>query len=234
MWIVTFSDLMSLLLTFFVLLLSFSTISEEKFDQAMMSLQGALGVLPKWNGIISMTPRPPKKAREEMEAAARNLQRDLQIAGKDEQVLVEYDAVGGLKISLPSAATFDLGSSVLKREAYPLLLDMGEVLADLPGSFIEVRGYTDSQPMGDVGQFLDNYDLSYSRAKAVTARLNDPGGVPMQQFEIIALGPNQPLASNNTEAGRRANRRVEIYVRGLVDKRTLEPLQERARGLSNL
>ena len=45
MWIVTFSDLMSLLLTFFVLLLSFSTISEEKFNQALMSLQGAFGVL---------------------------------------------------------------------------------------------------------------------------------------------------------------------------------------------
>jgi hypothetical protein len=56
----------------------------------------------------------------------------------------------------------------------------------------------------------------------------------MQQFEIIALGPNQPLASNNTDEGRRANRRVEIYVRGLVDKQKLEPLQETVRGMSAL
>ncbi len=217
-----------------MLLLSFSTISEEKFNKAMMSLQGAFGVLPKFSGVISPMPRPPKEANEENEAKVRQLMREMQVAGREQQVLIEYDAVGGLKISLPNAAVFDVGSSTLKTEAYPILQDIAGVLADLPGSFIEVRGYTDSQPISSSQQFPDNFVLSFFRAKAVVERLSDPGGVPMSQFEIIGLGPNQPLAPNNTQAGRRANRRVEIFVRGLVEKSKIESLRERVPGISGL
>lgn len=226
-WIVTFSDLMSLLLTFFVLLLSFSTISEQDFNQAMMSLQGAFGVLSQYDGMITMQPRPQRRQQENTERAARRLRRQLQIEGLEKQVKIEYDAQGGLKIILPDAVLFDSGSAELKPAALPLLQDIGDVLGDLPDTFVEVRGHTDSQPTGAGTRFRDNYDLSYFRAYSVADRLAFSGGVPEEQFEIVAAGANQPVATNTTIEGQQANRRVELYVRGLVDQSRMEGLEGR-------
>ncbi len=223
-WIVTFSDLMSLLLTFFVLLLSFSTISEQEFNEAMMSLQGALGILPKFSHVISVAPRPPRRPTDDTAKAARRLRRQMQLMAKDKQVKIQYDALGGIKISLPSAVLFDSGNAVLKADAYPVLQSVGDTLRDLPDTFIEVRGHTDGQALTTSLEYRDNYVLSYFRADAVARQLNVASGVPMEQFELIACGPNQPMATNDTLEGRRANRRVEIFVRGLVDKKKLQPL----------
>lgn len=225
-WIVTFSDMMSLLLTFFILLLSFSTISEEEFNQAMMSLQGAFGVLPKMSGVVSPVPRPSKDARDSRSDAATRLKRRLQVEGLEKQVKVEYDAMGGIKISLPNSVLFDAGSATLRPDAYPVLRAIGEVLAELPDAFFEVRGHTDALPVTSTTRFRDNYDLSYFRAHAVGERLVVDGKVPMEQFEIVSCGPSQPLATNDTEEGRTANRRVEIFVRGLVDKSKIESLRD--------
>jgi chemotaxis protein MotB len=234
-WIVTFSDLMSLLLTFFVLLLSFSTISEEKFERALLSLQGAFGVMPRNSSILSMAPKPAKSRKDEKAVKmARELQRKLLIADKTKQVRIQYDAQGGLKLSLPNAALFETGSSALKAESYPLFQEIAETLVELPGAFFEVRGHTDASPMSDTTRYSDNRDLSYFRAKSVTERLVSVGGVPQQQFEIVALGETQPLATNATPEGRSANRRVEIYVRGLVEKSKIEPLREKFSGLTGL
>lgn len=231
-WIVTFSDLMSLLLTFFVLLLSFSTVSEEEFKEAMMSIQGAFGVLDRFPHVISVAQLPPRRASNEAAEAARELQRQLQILGLEKQVKIEYDAMGGLKISLPSSILFDSGSATLKPEALPILRDVGEVLFEMPDTFIEVRGHTDSTPLAATGTYRDNYELSYFRADAVTRQLHTLGKVPMEQFEIVACGQSQPLATNTTEAGRQANRRVEIFVRGLVKKSRMESLEESFEDLS--
>jgi chemotaxis protein MotB len=224
-WIVTFSDLMSLLLTFFVLLLSFSTITEEDFNQAMASLQGAFGVLPRFTSIAAPAPRKPARPTDEAALAARKLRRKLQIEGKEKQVKIEYDATGGLKISLPDAVLFDAGDATLRPQAFPILESVASVLSGLPETFVEVRGHTDGTPLGETTNFRDNYDLSYFRAHSVADRLNIVGGVPMEQFEIVAAGPSQPLATNDTPEGRRANRRVEIYVRGLISPDKLNALE---------
>ena len=224
-WIVTFSDLMSLLLTFFVLLLSFSTISEEDFNDAMMSVQGALGVFDRFRSIVAPMPRPPKQEiRSEVSEAARRLRRRLQVTGLENKVKVEFDAMGGIKISLPNSVLFDTGSATLRPQAYSVLQDIAEVLGELPDTFIEVRGHTDSTPVPPTTPYENNYTLSHHRAYAVAERLNR-SGVEMEQFEIVACGPNQPVALNDTEAGRRANRRVELYVRGLVDQDKIEALE---------
>ncbi len=226
LWLVTFGDLMSLLLTFFVLLLSFSTISEEQFNQAMASLQQALGVLRLQDGVISPIPRPPRRTQESASDAARKLRRELQVMGMEKQVKIEFDAVGGIKISLPNAVLFDMGSTELKPESFPVMQNVAEVLRDMPDAFIEVRGHTDNIPTSAGSIYRDNMQLSFFRADAVARRLFEVGGVPKEQFEITALGSNQPMATNDTPEGREANRRVEIYVRGLVPKDMLDPLRD--------
>lgn len=233
-WIVTYGDMMSLLLCFFVLLLSFSTISEEAFNEALASLQGAFGVLEKYDGIISPVPRRPRKTTADIERMARELQRQMQVLDKDTDVEVRFDEEGGLKISLPSNILFESASATLKPQAYPVLNELAEVLKDVADAFIEVRGHTDDRPLAGHGRYRDNYELSYKRAEAIWRRLTEVGGVASHRFEIVACGPSQPVSTNDTQEGRQANRRVEIYVRGAFNRGRIEELRDKAESLSQM
>ncbi|HOZ47416.1 MAG TPA: flagellar motor protein MotB [Candidatus Hydrogenedentes bacterium] len=232
-WMVTYGDMMGLLLCFFVLLLSFSTVSEEAFNQALASLKGALGVLDLNDSLINPLPRRPTQSAEDIEEMARELQREMQVRAKDQDVKIEFDEDGGLKITLPSSILFDVGGAVLRPEAAVVLDEVGEVLRDVPDAFIEVRGHTDGLALTRRSdQFRDNYDLSYRRADAVTRRLNETARIPLEQFEIVACGPGQPVATNDTPEGRQANRRVEIHVRGAFNRGKIDELRERAARLN--
>ena len=226
-WMVTYGDMMSLLLTFFVLLISFSTISEEDFNEAMMSLQGALGVLDSNTSPVRIfhIPEPPKSLPKSVERLARELKKRLQVLGKDEEIDIQLDKEGGLKLNLPSRILFDTARAELKPDAYEVLNNMAEVLSGVPGAFIEVRGHTDNRPLRSRGPFKDNHDLSYGRAKAVWEYLLRAGTNVGDQFEIIACGAEQPVATNDTEEGRQANRRVELYVRGELSEDIVERLR---------
>ena len=233
LWMVTYGDLMSLLLTFFVLLLSFSTITEEEaFKQAIASFRGAVGFLPRELTVVQINPMPKrmKRTSRTIEELARKL---LQIMGKDDKVKIELDAQGGLKISLPNQVLFDTARAELKVEAYAVLNDVGEVLAELPIAFFEVRGHTDNRPLVRSSQYRDNYDLSFGRADAVARYLNRAQDIPLDQFEIIACGAGQPVAPNSTLEGQRANRRVEIYIRGIAGDDRFEEFQRRIESLTN-
>ena len=223
-WLATFADLMSLLLTFFVLLLSFSTISDDKFNQALLSLEGGFRPFPRASGFVAPVPRPPKKDSQEAEQAARKIRRLLQVRGLERKVKVEFDALGGIKLNLPASLLFEPGEAALRPDALPLIREIADVLAELPESFFEVQGHTDARPLANALRFRDNYDLSYERAHSVTEQMVVTGGLSVNQFEIHAMGASQPLATNDTEEGRAANRRVEIYVRGLLDKNKLNRL----------
>lgn len=222
-WMATFADLMSLLLTFFVLLLSFSTISDEKFNQALLSLEGGFRPFPQSTSFINVLPRPPRRDNDAAARTARKLRRHLQVHGLEKKVKLEFDALGGIKINLPANLLFEAGEAALKPDAIPVIRDIADILGELPETFFEVQGHTDSRPLANSARFRDNYDLSYERAHSVTEQMINTG-LPETQFEIHALGAGQPVATNETEAGRAANRRVEIYVRGLLDKDKLNRL----------
>ncbi|MBN2309314.1 MAG: flagellar motor protein MotB [Candidatus Hydrogenedentes bacterium] len=226
-WMVTYGDLMTLLLTFFVLLLSFSTISEDKLNEAMTSVLSALGVMPDNMAVVqvlrsNVSPRIPRRA----ERIARELRRMLQVMGKEEDVEIEYDKQGGLKINLPSRVLFDSARAEVKADARPILSKLGELLAEIPEKFIEIRGHTDDRPLKDMSVYKDNYDLSYHRAKNVMLFMHEEGGIPRSEFEVIACGEWQPVATNDTPEGRQRNRRVELYVRGQFEDDTMREMRD--------
>ena len=228
-WMVTYGDMMSLLLCFFVLLLSFSSVSEKKYSQAVQSLKGALGVLPRNLSVIQPLPieQLPLNRLRTIERIGRMIQERLLINNKAEDVKVEFDEEGGLKINLPSRILFDTAKADLKPDAFPVLEDIGMVLGDLPNAHIEIRGHTDIRPLTPGGKFEDNYHLSYGRAKSVTDFLHERAGIPLGAFEVIACGPSQPIATNETEEGMQANRRVEIKVRGDFSDETTKDLRQK-------
>lgn len=210
---------MSLLLTFFVLLVSLSDIDKSKeVSAALVSIKGGLGVLP--GNVSSSRLLNPENAgkvsRRSLERAARTIREQMQVLGRESDLELKFED-GGLKISLPSQVLFDTAMADVKPEATPMLAGVGEALKELTEAVIEVRGFTDNRPLTSSRLFRDNYDLSFARAKSVAELLHQMSGIPMERYEMIALGPSQPVATNETEEGRAANRRVELFVRAEPD-----------------
>jgi chemotaxis protein MotB len=221
-WILTYADLMSLLLTFFILLAAFSTVNDRKVHQAISSIQDALGVQP----MVPITPAVPgNPAPEKLQHVARELQRRLQILGKTDALQVKFEQ-DGLRMVLPETISFDTARADLKPESEPVLSNIGEIIGQIaPDCAVEVRGHTDSRPLSGSLRFRDNYDLSYARADVVARRIAQAGSIPMERFKITACGPGEPVAPNQTPEGQQANRRVEIFIRG-EDSSRMQQLQE--------
>lgn len=226
---VTYGDLMGLLLTFFVLIVSFSSIDKHKITEVFGSVQGAFGVMPAnqtvrqiSQNVIKTMPRTPRS----IERVAREFRNRLQVLGIEDGVGIKYRGDGGLDITLPNQVLFDFGSADLKPEAFEILNQLASSLSEVPGIFVEIRGHTDNIPVSANSTFADNYDLSYQRAKNVMTQMTAGGGLDEAECEVIACGSSQPIANNETEAGRATNRRVQISVRGDFTQESTEQVQQ--------
>ncbi|KRG70608.1 OmpA family protein [Pseudoxanthomonas dokdonensis] len=109
-----------------------------------------------------------------------------------------------IKLNLPNGVTFDFAKADLKPEFYGALNNVAKTLAQYNQTIVEVSGHTDS-----VGSDASNQTLSEQRANAVASYLVGQG-VIRERLEVIGMGERMPIASNDTDAGRAANRRVEI------------------------
>jgi len=143
-------------------------------------------------------------------------------------ITVAYDRDGGIKISLPDTILFESANAELRPEAFSVLNEMAAVLSDIAsGAFVEVRGHTDDRPVTETAEFRDNFDLAYHRAYAVAQQIARAGSIPRDMLEIVSVGAAEPIATNTTEEGRRANRRVDIHVRGLFTPEKVLDLERR-------
>ncbi len=234
-WVVTFGDLMSLLMTFFVLLLSFASMEKPReFKEAMISIQGAFGVMPKNMTLVQINPAPVRMKRmpKDVEDTARKLEREMQVLGKSKDIIVEYDASGAIKISLPNNVLYESGQSTLLPESFAFLSGISAILGGLPAETVyEVHGHTDNTPLADTTVFRDNKDLSYGRADAVMRYISQNASIPIDRFRSVAHGAGEPVAPNTTPEGRQANRRVEIYIRGLLSDAEIDDMKEQVEDL---
>ncbi|MBO8130546.1 MAG: flagellar motor protein MotB [Candidatus Marinimicrobia bacterium] len=213
-WMTTYSDMVTLLLTFFVLLISFSSINKILFDRAMFSIRGALGVLNK-NVSILNNPTTPKESMIDQRrrvALYRNINAMKEIArkmGYEKDISVEETPTGFL-IRMGSRVLFDLGSADLKPEAYPILKIVGDMLKEDVAEVI-VCGHTDDLPIRS-GKFPSNWELSTARALSVVKYLINNVGVPPEILVSAGYSQYRPIAPNISEENRQKNRRVEFLV----------------------
>ena len=213
-YMTTYGDMMTLLVTFFVLLISFSSIQESKFKQAMSSLQGALGVLAADGGRLILKPQMPYyeiKRHDfdyEMEKILQQLEELTEKSGTHENVKYERSK-DRIHFSISNPMLFESGSSDVKSIADDILEQIARVLAMVPFE-VRVEGHTDDIPI-HTARFPSNWDLSASRALSVVQKFIDNGIAP-ERFQAIGFGEFRPIASNDTPEGRSQNRRVEIYV----------------------
>ena len=144
-----------------------------------------------------------------------NQQRDFEQAMLDEQrnnqLEIERLRDDTLKLSLDSEVSFDVDQSVIKPAFRPSLDKLADVLIKYDRTVVHVVGHTDS-----TGSAAYNQRLSEARAESVVSYLGRRG-VPYERMRSEGRGMNEPRASNETEAGRQLNRRVEIYLKPIVD-----------------
>jgi len=111
-----------------------------------------------------------------------------------------------LGVTFVGDVAFDTNSATVKSSFYPEIERVAGVLKQYPDTVIRIEGHTDN-----VGAEAYNMDLSLRRANAVKSLLMQRG-VADHRMEVVGFGPTVPVASNNTEAGRKQNRRVEIKI----------------------
>lgn len=131
----------------------------------------------------------------------------LGIATKDSGVQVAEQKDGSLKVNVPASVSFVSGSATIDTRLYPTLDNIAKTLNEYPASTITVIGHTDS-----VGSTQSNLDLSNRRASAVASYLAQRS-VQRSRMVIEGRGETEPIADNETEAGRAQNRRVEMVIR---------------------
>jgi len=218
MWVVTFGDLMSLLLCFFVLLLSFSEMDRNKYRIVSGSMKNAFGIQRKKP--VFESPKGQKMIAKEFDQAIvlvkvqdviNPIQQELEDEFQEFQKSVEIHAnENEVTIRMMGEATFDTGQAKLRKNFLPLLLKIGEVLSKTNGEII-IAGHTDNVPLIG-GQFRSNLGLSMARAGSVAEYLLKSTSIDPQKLSTMGFGEYRPLDSNDTAQGRRKNRRVEIIV----------------------
>ncbi|MDK2881732.1 MAG: chemotaxis protein MotB [Bacillota bacterium] len=217
-WMTTYGDMMTLVLCFFVLLFSFSQIDLARFQDVIISVQGALGVL---EGGSSLTPEPmPGGAADEAALRWQAEQRRLEdILGKVREYVEENNLQNkihaslderGLTIRFLDTALFDLGQADLKPEARAILDNVASILRSLPNP-IRVEGHTDNLPINTY-RFPSNWELSTARATTVVRYLAEKHGIPPDRLSAAGYGEWRPVAPNDTPEHRAQNRRVDIVV----------------------
>jgi chemotaxis protein MotB len=210
LWMTTFADMMTLLLCFFVLILAFSSIEQDKFKKAMGSLRGALGMLKSISGMTMKSSIRKSASESQMKEALEEMDKVFEQMNLKEVTKWELTPEG-IHIVVNDPVLFELGKANLKSEVYPVLSAIAKVIKSKTPSEIEVQGHTDDLPIKTM-QFPSNWELSAARALSVVKFFAEKEDVPPEKLSAIGYGQYRP-AYVNTRENRTKNRRVEIFIK---------------------
>jgi chemotaxis protein MotB len=184
-WQMSFNDLLTVLLTFFILLVSASDISVNKIQDLSSSVAEVFG------SVQSNDPRTIL-----IKAIGHT-------KGVDARMIE-----GGVSIVLPESLVYPSGSAEILHE--DILKDVGQQLKTVAGSIL-VEGHTDSFPVVN-GPFPSNWELSTQRAVNVVRFFVDECGIPPEKLSAVGYADSRPIAPNDASEGRAQNRRVNLIV----------------------
>jgi len=204
-WLMTFGDMMALLLTFFVLLISLSDPDPGKYDQAMKSIAEALGAAP-------VSTEKMMVAEKESAASFENLGSEVKeiINEGNLQDVVEVKVnEKGIVLNIVGGALFRAGKATVSKGIKPMILEVGLMLKKLPYKII-VEGHTDNTKSKS-RVYPSNWELSAARAAAVVRVMVQEVGVDPGRFSAVGYAQFRPLYAQ-TKANRAKNRRVEIII----------------------
>lgn len=232
-WLITYADLITLLMVFFVVMYSMSRTDAEKFKALASGLSQVFGkpavssigvggqpiagnaILPnRSDGDARKGSRGQPKEGDVRTRRMQTLKSDLdslmEKRGLSKSVTTKVDPKGPkLVMELSDSLLFDPGSAELTPAAIELLKPVGEVLGARDYN-IHVEGHTDNVPIS--GRYKNNFELSAARAVNVITTLTKTAGLPQKMFSASGYGEYRPVATNDTPEGRAKNRRVDFVI----------------------
>ena len=222
-WLTTFNDLVTLLMVFFVLLFSMSSINIEKVRAFQYALQSGLGILRQgqMSSVSIKEPQPIEDMShidtqsEGIRAPDKNslietLRRDiLQELKSDLEIEVTLDHLGA-RLSFEDRVLFEFGKAAIHPEGYPFLDKIATVLKKVPDA-VRVEGHTDNIPI-QTKRYPSNWELSVARAVNVVKYFAGAGKINPHRLSAVGYGESRPVVPNDTPSNRAKNRRVEILL----------------------
>lgn len=219
LWFVSFADLMTNMLCFFVMLFAFSSLDspkkrqesesrDEKFHAvfSINSAQGSSQWLTHGGKGILLTPASRKSEIPHLVKKVKNQLRKTPAA--DRMLVMAADQM--VKIEIPSNVLFESGSVEMKRGAEDVLISLVPVLSTID-NHIRIDGHTDDQPTRS-STYPSNWELSTARACSVVRFFVDKMQQDPERFSAQGYGEFRPKVPNISPENREINRRVEIIV----------------------
>ena len=227
-WEIVYSGFVLILLCFFIMMCSFSTMETSKvtrfvksFSIAVSIFSGGLNfndgeiVLPVSADIVS--------AEDPLANIFEELAEIMKYYGVNEEVGVS-NMSGGLVIRLSDAILFDPGNANVSKEAIPVLQNIGTIISKTPYN-IRIEGHSDNLPINTL-EYPSNWELSTSRAIKVLQYFIDKNNISPTRLSAGGYAEYKPMVPNDSKENRAKNRRVEIKI---FDSKP----QDKSRGAAN-
>jgi len=211
-WQIIYTGFVLILLCFFIMLCSFSSMQEEKIIRFVQSFESAVSIFSGGlsfesgkdilNPTIDIVDKNSEIADilEELETLKNNLGLPKEINS--------FLADKGLVMSLSDTVLFESGVARISEEAIPILEKVGSIITKTACD-IQIEGHTDNLPIS-TGGFPSNWELSTARAVNVLRFFLEKAKIPPERLTAVGFGEFQPLFPNDTPEHRAKNRRVEI------------------------
>ncbi|AXI09728.1 flagellar motor protein MotS [Oceanobacillus zhaokaii] len=236
-WMVTYSDMITLILVFFVLLFSMSQVDQTRLNAVSESFQNRMifdflpSVVPNGYPANKTSIEENGKDMNEFEVPI-NLETENDIEQPEEEAdsltglvdnveayLNEHDLNGiitanrtdrGVELVLQDSIFFNPGEADILEAGIPFLQRIGTLLSQIPNE-VKVEGHTDSRPMNSF-RYPSNWELSGARASSVVRYFTESYDIDESRFSIAGYGELRPLTENDTPENMAKNRRVEIII----------------------
>ncbi|MCL6478367.1 MAG: OmpA family protein [Peptococcaceae bacterium] len=217
---ITYADMITLLLIFFIVMYTLSRIDVEKFQYLSASLAKALGA----GGMVLDSPGPsvvpgiagtvPEVALQsgdnnQLENVKRELEKFIRESNLQAKISVTMEE-RGVVLSFQDEVLFKLGSAELTPNALEIIRKVGPILASVP-NYLRVEGHTDNLPIHTY-QYPSNWELSAARSNSVLQELIKNFPIQPQRMSAVAYGEYRPIVPNDSDANRQLNRRVDILI----------------------
>jgi chemotaxis protein MotB len=209
-WLLTYADLITLLLGLFVILYAMSKIDAGKYAEIVSALNGVFGS-PKGAlaGNAALLPSPNTTLQTERQRIAQEIRSALDLDSQKLPIAVTENE-RGVTVHIMEELLFPSGSADLKRASLNAMDTLAGILRRLPND-LRVEGHTDNVPIS-TAQFPSNWHLSVARALNVGYYLILQHGLTQERVTIVGYSEYQPLEKNDTPEHRAQNRRVDIVI----------------------
>lgn len=211
-YLITYADLITLLLGLFIILYAISKIDLEKYQQMMNVMENVFGNRTEtvqqptgkngtsYQGGVENSPMPELKSKLKSLINTYNYGNSFSLEENER----------GLTVRIQESIIFPSGSAELNENFKGVLTKLGRILKNIPND-IRIEGHTDNVPI-NTPQYPSNWHLSVDRALNTAYYLIKDSGMNQDKVSIVGYSEYKPIADNNTAEGRAKNRRVDIVI----------------------